>query len=164
MMNTPESRLVAAGLELPEVAAALGNYEPYSIVGSQLMTSGQFPYLQGKLKYQGQLGADHTVAEGYAACRLATLNAIAQLKQACGELSRIKQIYRLEGVLNVHQSCFEHPKALDGASDLLLEIFGEAGRHSRMIWTNPVMPLNSLCLVYLFAELHEDSQIAQQTA
>jgi enamine deaminase RidA (YjgF/YER057c/UK114 family) len=158
MMITPESRLMTAGVALPQVARGLGNYEPYSIVGNQLMTSGQFPYLKGVLQYQGQLGAEHTVSEGYAACRLATLNAIAQLKQACGELTRIKQIYRLEGVLNVHESCFEHPKALDGASDLLLEIFGEAGRHSRMIWTNPVMPLNSLCLVYLFAELYPDDE------
>lgn len=153
---TPETRLAEAGITLPEVANALGHYEPYVIVGSQLMTSGQFPYLNGELMYKGQLGRDHTLLEGYAACRLAALNAIAQLKQACGELSRIKQIYRLEGVLSVHESCGEHPQALDGASDLLLQVFGEAGRHSRMIWTNPVMPLNSLCLVYLFAELYAD--------
>lgn len=153
---TPETRLAEAGIALPEVANALGHYEPYVIVGSQLMTSGQFPYLNGELMYKGQLGRDHTLLEGYAACRLAALNAIAQLKQACGELSRIKQIYRLEGVLIVHEFCGEHPQALDGASDLLLQVFGEAGRHSRMIWTNPVMPLNSLCLVYLFAELYAD--------
>lgn len=99
---TPEVRLAEARIILPEVANALGNYEPYVIVGSQLMTSGQFPYLNGVLMYKGQLGRDYTLLDGYAACRLAALNAIAQLKQACGELSRNKQIYRLEGVLSVH--------------------------------------------------------------
>ncbi|MPY25917.1 RidA family protein [Shewanella psychropiezotolerans] len=149
-------RIKRLGLTLPDVASALGNYEPYCIVGNTLMTSGQFPYLNGELQYQGQLGREFSLEQGYQACRLAALNAIAQLKQACGDLSQIKQIYRLEGVLNVGENCFDHPKALDGSSDLMLEVFGERGRHTRMIWTNPVMPLNSLCLVYLFAELKSD--------
>ncbi|BCV57226.1 Atu1372/SO_1960 family protein [Shewanella algae] len=154
MHDTPEQRLNALGMSLPRVASALGNYEPVVISGHQLLTSGQFPFEDGKIKYQGRLGVDLELSDGYAACQLAALNAIAQLQQALGNLSRIKQIIRLEGVLNVADGFFDHPRALDGASDLLLAVFGEAGRHTRMIWSNPVMPLNSLCLVYLVAVLH----------
>ena len=96
---------------------------------------------------------DLDLDQGYAACRLAALNAIAQLKDAVGELSRIRQIYRLEGVLNVAEDFHDHPKALDGASDLLVELFNERARHTRMIWSNPVMPMDGFCLVYLFAEI-----------
>nr|BFD42039.1 Atu1372/SO_1960 family protein [Pseudomonas sp. FFPRI_1] len=151
--NTPEVRLQAAGLTLPTPAPALGNYVPWTIVGNTLMTSGQFPWIDGDLKYRGSLGRDLNLTQGYAACRLAALNAIAQLKDAVGELSRIRQIYRLEGVLNVAEDFYDHPKALDGASDLLVEIFAERARHTRMIWSNSVMPMNGFCLVYLFAEI-----------
>lgn len=153
ILNTPELRLQAAGLHLPRPAPALGNYVPWSIVGNTLMTSGQFPWIDGQLQYRGRLGRDLDLEQGYAACRLAALNAIAQLKDAVGELSRIRQIYRLEGVLNVAEDFYDHPKALDGASDILVEMFAERARHTRMIWTNPVMPMDGFCLVYLFAEI-----------
>lgn len=153
MLDTPESRLQVAGLTLPSPAPALGNYVPWSIVGNMLMTSGQFPWIDGQLQYRGRLGRDLNLDQGYAACRLAALNAIAQLKDAVGELSRIRQIYRLEGVLNVAEDFHDHPKALDGASDLLVELFNERARHTRMIWSNPVMPMDGFCLVYLFAEI-----------
>ncbi|MBN0979480.1 RidA family protein [Pseudomonas hygromyciniae] len=152
-MITPESRMQAAGISLPVPAPALGNYVPWSIVGNTLMTSGQFPWIDGRLLYRGRLGRDLNLEQGYAACRLAALNAIAQLKDAVGDLSRIRQVYRLEGVLNVAEDFHEHPKALDGASDVLVEIFAEQARHSRMIWTNPVIPMDGFCLVYLFAEI-----------
>ena len=153
MSVTPEQRLLNAGLNLPTCPPALGNYVPWAIVGNTLMTSGQFPWVDGTLHYQGRLGRELSLEQGYAACRLAGLNAIAQLKDALGDLTRVKQIYRLEGVLNVAEDFHNHPKALDGASDLMVEIFAERGRHTRMIWTNPVMPMDGFCLVYLFAEI-----------
>ena len=118
------------------------------------MTSGQLPWVAGKNLCVGRLGMEVSLEQGYAACKLATLNAIAQLHTALnGDFSRLVKIYRLEGVLNVAEGCFDHPQALNGASDTLLEWFGERGRHTRMIWTNPVMPRNAFCLVYLFAEI-----------
>ncbi|MEN0106919.1 MAG: Atu1372/SO_1960 family protein, partial [Pseudomonas sp.] len=150
---SPEQRLAAAGLSLPSPPAALGHYVPWAIVGNTLMTSGQFPWLDGELQYHGRLGRELDLPQAYAACRLAALNAIAQLKDALGDLGRVKQIYRLEGVMNVADDFHDHPKALDGASDLLAEVFAERGRHTRMIWSNPVMPMDGFCLVYLFAEI-----------
>ncbi|MGY4533193.1 enamine deaminase RidA (YjgF/YER057c/UK114 family) [Pseudomonas sp. TE3786] len=153
MNSTPAERLLSAGLTLPKPAPALGSYVPWTIVGNTVMTSGQFPWVDGQLQYRGRLGRDLTLEQGYAACRLAALNAIAQLQDALGDLTRVRQIYRLEGVLNVAEDFYDHPKALDGASELIVEIFAERGRHTRMIWTNPVMPMDGFCLVYLFAEL-----------
>ncbi|MDQ7988333.1 MAG: Atu1372/SO_1960 family protein [Candidatus Dactylopiibacterium sp.] len=150
---TPEERLVALGLKLPVAAQALGNYEPWCIVGNLLMISGQFPWIDGELQFKGRLGRELDLSEGYAACRLAMLNAIAQLKCAVGELRHIRRIYRLEGILNVAEGFHDHPKALDGASDLALQVFGDRGRHTRMIFSNPVMPMDSFCLVYAFAEV-----------
>ena len=153
MTITPETRLVELGLPLPAPAPALGNYVPWCIVGNTFMTSGQFPWIDGDLKFCGHLGRELDIEQGYAACRLAALNAIAQLKDAVGELSRVRRIFRLEGVLNVAEGFDGHPKALDGASDLLAEVFAERGLHTRMIWTNPVMPMDGFRLVYLFAEV-----------
>lgn len=153
MQPTPEQRLLAAGLTLPTPAVALGNYVPWALVDNTVMTSGQFPWRDGELLYRGRLGRELTLEQGYAACQLAALNAIAQLQDAVGELSRIKRIFRLEGVLNVAEGFHDHPKALDGASDLIAQVFADKGLHTRMIWTNPVMPMDGFCLVYLFAQL-----------
>ncbi|WP_019645163.1 Atu1372/SO_1960 family protein [Novispirillum itersonii] len=147
-------RLTALGLSLPPAARPLGNYESWSIVGETFMTSGQFPWISGDMRYTGRLGAEVTVEQGYDACRLATLNAVAQLHDALGgDFSRLRRIYRVEGVLNVAEGCFDHPQALNGASDILVEMFGDRGRHTRMIWTNPVMPRDAFCLVYMYAQV-----------
>jgi YjgF/chorismate_mutase-like, putative endoribonuclease len=81
------------------------------------------------------------------------LNALAQIKEAAGELTRVRRIVRLEGVLGVADGYKEHPKCLNGASDLINAAFAEKGRHTRMIYTNPVMPLDCTSLVVLFAEI-----------
>jgi hypothetical protein len=85
----------------------------------------------------------------------AAINAIAQLKDAVGSLTRVKRIVRLEGTMQVAMGFRDHPKALDGASDLINLVFGEAGRHSRMIYTNPEMPLDSPVLIVLLAEIRD---------
>jgi enamine deaminase RidA (YjgF/YER057c/UK114 family) len=151
--KTPEQRLESLGLTLPPVAGAVANYEPWALIESTLMTSGQLPWIDGDLKYKGKIGAELTAEQGYEACRLSALNAIAQLKDAVGDLSRIQRVFRLEGTLNVDPNFTNHPQALNGASDLLLEVFGERGRHTRMIYTNPVMPLDCASLVVLYAQV-----------
>lgn len=151
--TTPEARLAALGLELPAPAPALGNYVPWCIVGNTFMTSGQLPWIDGKLRFRGRLGRELDIDQGYAACKLAALNAIAQLKAGLGDLSRVRRVFRLEGVLNVADDFHGHPRALDGASDLITTVFADHGIHTRMIWTNPVIPMDGFCLVYLFAEV-----------
>lgn len=159
---TPEDRIKELGLKLPMTAPALGHYEPWCIVGNTFMTSGQFPWIDGDLKYRGRLGKDINLEQGYDACRLAALNAISQLKSAVDDLSKVSRVFRIEGVLNVAEGVDFHPKALDGASDIINSIFSERGRHTRMIWTNPVMPMNSVCIVYIFAEICKEPSFCKQ--
>jgi enamine deaminase RidA (YjgF/YER057c/UK114 family) len=153
--STPEKRLTAEGIDLPSAPGPLGAYRPWVIFGSLLITSGQFPWRDGKLAYVGRIGSNVSPKDAYAACRLAAINAIAQLKDALGDLTRIKQIVRVEGTMQVATGFRDHPKALDGASDLINIVFGEAGRHSRMIYTNTEMPLDTPVLLVLLAEIRE---------
>lgn len=151
--STPEARLEQMGLRIPEAPKPLGAYAPWVITGSLIMTSGQFPWLGGTLAFTGRVGGDVSSDEGYEAFRLAALNAIAQLKVAAGSLSQIKQIVRVEGTMQVAPGFLDGPIALNGASDLINSVFGDRGRHSRMIYTNTEMPLDSPVLLVLFAEL-----------
>ena len=149
---TPEDRIAKLGLALPPPAAAVANYVPWAITGNLVMTSGNLPWGDGKLVFVGKIGRDVTGEDGYLSCQLSCLNAIAQLRDALGSLSRVKRIVRLEGTMGVDESYKEHPKCLNGASDLINTVFGERGQHTRMIYTNPVMPLDCTSLVVLFAE------------
>ena len=118
-----------------------------------LYTSGQLPWRDGKLRYKGKIGAALTREEGYLACQLAALNAIAQLKAALGSLEKVKRILRVEGVLNVAPGFTDIPAVLNGASHLVNAVFRERGRHTRMIYTNPDMPLDCACLIIFWAEI-----------
>lgn len=149
----PEDRLEEMNIQLPPAPKPLGSYEPWVITGSLLMTSGQFSWLNGELAYLGRMGGELSADASYDACRLAALNAIAQLKSAVGSLDRIARILRVEGTMQVAPSFQDHPVALNGASDLINNVFGERGRHSRMIYTNPEMPLNAPVLIVLMAEI-----------
>lgn len=155
MPATPEQRLAKLGLTLPPAAGAVANYVPWAITGNLLMTSGNLPWVQGKIIYTGKIGRELTGEEGYKCCQLSCLNAIAQIKDAVGELSRLKRIIRIEGTMNVAEGFSEHPKCLNGASDLINTVFEERGRHTRMIYTNPVMPLDCVTLVVLYAEVEQ---------
>ena len=150
---TPEERLAAKGISLPPAPDPLGAYAPWVITGNLVMTSGQFPWVAGKLAYVGRIGAELSPDQGYDAYRLAALNAIAQLKAAAGSLSRIRRVVRVEGTMQVAPGFRDGPTALNGASDLFNDIFRERGLHSRMIYTNPEMPLNAPVLLVVFAEL-----------
>lgn len=155
MPATPEQRLAKLGLTLPPAAGAVANYVPWAITGNLLMTSGNLPWVQGKIIYTGKIGRELTGEEGYKCCQLSCLNAIAQIKDAVGELSQVKRIIRIEGTMNVAEGFGEHPKCLNGASDLINTVFEERGRHTRMIYTNPVMPLDCVTLVVLYAEVEQ---------
>ena len=152
-METAEDRLRELGLSLPKAAAAVANYVPWAIAGTMLYTSGQLPWIEGDLKFKGKIGRELTLEQGYEACRLATLNAISQLKAALGDLERVRRIVRIEGVLNVAPGFSDTPKVLNGASDLVNAVFEERGAHTRMIYTNPELPLDCACLIVLWAEI-----------
>ena len=154
-MPTAEQRLSELGLELPPPPAAVASYEPWVRSGDMVYTSGQLPWRDGKtLLFKGSVGRELSVEQGVAACRLATLNAIAQLKDAVGDLERVRRVVRLEGSLNVAPGHTDlAPKVLNGASETLLAVFGERGRHTRMIYTFPEMLLGTACLIVVWAEV-----------
>ena len=151
--NTPEQRIARLDLSLPPAPGAVANYAPWVITGNLVMTSGNLPWRDGKLAYIGMIGRELSGEDGYKACQLSCLNALAQIKEAVGELTKVRRIVRLEGVLGVAEGYKDHPKCLNGASDLLNAAFEEKGRHTRMIYTNPIMPLDCASLVVLFAEI-----------
>ncbi|HIA18705.1 MAG TPA: RidA family protein [Planctomycetes bacterium] len=153
---SPEERLLELEITLPEAPAAVANYVPWIQTGSLVMTSGQLPWLNGEIQYAGKCGSDLSVEDGYEAARLCAINAIAQLKAASGDLSRISKILRLEG--NVHSAAGfqDQPQVLNGASDLMFAVFGERGRHTRTALGINEMPLNAAVQLSVFVEVESD--------
>ena len=139
-MPTPESRLTALGITLPEPMAAVANYVPFVISGDHLYISGQVSAGPDGLVL-GRLGESMDVAAGQAAARLCGINLIAQCKSALGELSRIKRVVKLGGFLNAHPDFTDIPQVINGCSDLMVDVFGDAGRHARSAVASPVLPL-----------------------
>jgi enamine deaminase RidA (YjgF/YER057c/UK114 family) len=150
---TPEERLAELGLELPAPPPAVAAYVPWVRTGNIVMTSGQLPWRDGVMAYEGKLGAELSVENGYQAARLAGLNAIAQLKDAVGELSRVTQLLRLEGNVHCAPGFQQHPQVLNGASELLSAVFLERGRHTRTALGINEMPLNAAVQLSLVAEV-----------
>jgi enamine deaminase RidA (YjgF/YER057c/UK114 family) len=151
----PHGRLVEMGLELPPAPGPLGAYAPWIITGNILITSGQFCWGGDELAYTGRMGSDLDADQSYDACKLAALCGLAQINDALGSLDRVKQLVRLEGTMQVAEGFRDHPMALNGASDLINEVFGERGRHTRMIYANPEMPLNSPVLLVFTVEIEQ---------
>ena len=139
-MSTPESRLAGLGISLPEPMAAVANYVPFVISGDHLYVSGQVSAGPDGLVL-GRLGENMDVAAGQAAARLSAINLIAQCKAALGELSRIKRVVKLGGFVNAHPDFTDIPQIINGCSDLMVDVFADAGRHARSAVASPVLPL-----------------------
>jgi enamine deaminase RidA (YjgF/YER057c/UK114 family) len=135
-----ETRISELGITLPSAAAPAANYVPWVISGSQLFISGQLPFKDGQLAYLGRLGENVSAEDGYQAARLCAINLIAQIKAAVGSLDRVKRIVRLGGFVSSAADFTDQPKVVNGASDLFVEVFGEAGRHARSAVGCPVLP------------------------
>ena len=126
-----EAKLREMGLTLPEQAKPVANYVPAVRVGSLLFVSGHGPYNDGKIKVAGKLGRDLTVDEGYQVARNVTLNSLASIRAALGDLDKVKRFVKLLGMVNCTEDFKEQPKVINGCSDLLVELFGDAGKHAR---------------------------------
>jgi enamine deaminase RidA (YjgF/YER057c/UK114 family) len=151
--TTPEQRLADLGLELPPVPEAVADYITHTQIGNIVYTSGMLPWVGGDLKFKGRLGAELTVEEGYQAFQLSALNGLALLQSITGDLAKVKRIHRLEGTAGATPDFTDTPLALNGASHLINALFGEKGAHSRMIYTNPSMPINCATLLVFWAEI-----------
>ncbi|SFV14939.1 Enamine deaminase RidA, house cleaning of reactive enamine intermediates, YjgF/YER057c/UK114 family [Methylobacterium sp. 174MFSha1.1] len=128
---TPEQKLAELGLTLPEVPVPVANYVPFRIVGDLLYLSGQGPKRPDGTYRPGRLGRDATIEEAYADAQLAGLQLLAVAKAALGDLSRIKAVVKLLGMVNAEPDFADHPKVINGCSDLLVNVLGDAGRHAR---------------------------------
>ncbi len=152
---TAEEKLNRMGMALPPAAKPVGAYVPYLRTGNLIFTSGQLPLKEGKLIYEGKVGADLTPEQGYEAARVTALNALAQIKAAVGDLEKIAQIVRLEGFVNSAPGFTGQPKVLNGASEFLIEVFGERGRHTRYAVGTSELPLNAPVELALTVEIKD---------
>jgi len=149
-----DARLEELGIELPQAAAAVANYVPYVVTGKLVFVSGQVTIENGELKYQGKLGSDLSVEQGQEAARLCALNIIAQLKQACGgDLDRVRRIVKLGGFVNSTPDFKDQPKVINGASDLMVEVFGDKGKHARAAVSAGALPVGVAVEVDAVAEI-----------
>ena len=132
MAGRIEAKLAELGVTLPAVAAPAGNYVPWTISGNLVFIAGQITLVDGKPQFLGKLGGELTVEDGQKAAKLCALNILAQLRQACGgDLDRVKRCLRLGGFVACTPEFTDHPKVINGASDFIVAVLGEAGRHAR---------------------------------
>lgn len=142
-MSTPESRLTALGLVLPTPATPVANYVACVQTGNTLVVSGQLPLLDGKLLATGKLGGAVSLEAATEAARYSMINVIAQVKAAVGDLSRVKRVVRLGGFIACTPEFTAHATVMNGASDLAVAVFGDAGRHARSTVGVPSLPLDA---------------------
>ena len=136
------ARLAELGLTLPEAAAPVAAYVPVVVAGGLAHVSGQLPFVAGKL-VRGRLGEDVSLEEGYAAARACGLMLIAQLKAALGSLDRVERVVKLGGYVNSAADFTDQPKVVNGASELMVAVFGDAGMHARSAVGVPALPLGA---------------------
>jgi len=136
-------RLAKLGISLPPAAAAVANYVPYIQSGSLLFISGQIPMENGSVVFQGKVGQDYNTEYAQRAARLCAINIISQINEAThGDLDRVTRIVKLGGFVNCTDGFSEQPQVINAASDLMVAVFGDAGRHSRSAVGVNALPMN----------------------
>ncbi|MGY8986320.1 MAG: RidA family protein [Sphingomonadales bacterium] len=139
---TAEQKLKDLGITLPTPMAPVANYVPHCRTGNLVSISGQIPMGPNGITHLGTVGAERTLEDGIDAAHICGINIIAQIKDACGgDLSRVKKIVKLGGFVNCVQGYGDQPKIINGASDLMVAVFGDKGRHSRSAVGVPGLPL-----------------------
>lgn len=157
MTDTIDQRLAAKGITLPVAAAPAANYVPYVISGNLLYLSGQLPIEGGKVAVTGHLGRDVDVAGGQRAAELCAINILAQAKAALGDLGRIRRIVKLNGFVASTPDFVEQHLVINGASNLIAEILGDAGKHARAAVGMAALPLNAAVEIDAVIEIAPES-------
>jgi enamine deaminase RidA (YjgF/YER057c/UK114 family) len=147
-----EKRLLELGITLPDPPAPGGNYQPAKTAGNLLFLAGAISMESGAV-ITGTAGADRSIAEGYAAARACTLTHLAVLKRTLGSLDKVRQIVSVNGYVNAVPGFPSPPAIINGASDLLVEVFGDAGRHARAAIGVSALPRNALVEVQMIVEI-----------
>ncbi len=154
MDSAIEQKLAQMGHDLPQAAAPAANYVPFTMSGNLVLISGQLPIREGTVAYQGRLGDGVSLEDGQAAAALCALNLLAQAKQACGgDLDRLKRCLKLGGFVACTADFADHPKVINGASDLIAEAMGDAGQHARFAVGASSLPLGASVEVEAIFEL-----------
>ncbi|MCX4664726.1 RidA family protein [Streptomyces sp. SID4919] len=156
MSGAVEARLAELGLTLPQVAAPLAAYQPAVRTGSHVYTAGQLPMVEGTLAVTGKVGAEVTAEEAKDLARVCALNALAAVKSVVGDLDRVARVVKVVGFVASASDFTGQPGVLNGASELLGEVFGEKGVHARSAVGVAVLPLDAPVEVELLVELTAD--------
>lgn len=144
MAGNIDRRIEQLGIDLPALPAAVGAYLPCRTAGDLLFVSGQLPWIDGRIAWPGRVGAEVGLADAVAAARLCALALVAQVREACaGDLDRVAAVVRLGGFVSSASDFFDHAKVVNGASELMVEIFGDAGRHARAAVGCASLPLGA---------------------
>lgn len=131
-MGQIEDNLNKLGITLPAPAIPVANYVGYVVTGNLVFVSGQVPFKNGSLEFIGKVGKELSLEQGAAAARQCAINILAQVKAACGgDIERVKRCVKLGGFVNSVPEFTDHPKVINGASDLIVEVLGDRGRHAR---------------------------------
>jgi enamine deaminase RidA (YjgF/YER057c/UK114 family) len=152
-MSTPEERLAELGLRVPEVVPPVAAYQPTARTGTLVYTAGQLPMRDGALVAAGKLGGAVSEEQGYEAARQCALNALAAVKAEIGELSLVRRVVKVVVFVASEPDFTAQPKVANGASELLGEVFGEAGKHARSAVGVSVLPLDAAVEVELIVEV-----------
>ena len=142
-MYSFEENIMQLGINIPDMPAPLANYVPYKVSDNVVYVSGQGPVLNGDLVYKGKVNEDISIEDGIKAAELCCINIIAALKKSInGDWNRLDGFLKLGGFVNCKDNFYDQPKIINGASDLLVKIFGDQGRHARFAVGSNALPMN----------------------
>lgn len=147
-----EERLKELGIELPEAPVPAGNYTPAVKTGKLLFISGQIPLENGKVAYTGKV-SDSNLETAQKSAKSCAINILAQIKREAGSLDKVSRIVRLSGFVNAVPEFTQHPKVINAASDLMFEVFGEKGKHTRIALGAGSLPLDSMTEIDAIIEI-----------
>lgn len=154
-MSEIEQRITKLGHNLPAAPPPVGFYVPVLRMGNLVVTSGQLPFVGKELAFKGKVGGEVTIEQGQHAARLALLNALAQVKACIGSLENVSQVARMEGYVHSAKGFHQQPLVLNAASELLVEAFGDPGKHTRVALGVNEMPLDAPVQIALWVEVKE---------
>jgi enamine deaminase RidA (YjgF/YER057c/UK114 family) len=154
-MAIVEQRLNELGIELPLLNKPVANYVSARRNGNLLYLSGTGPVIEGKVIYHGKLGNELTKDDGYKAARLSAMNMLSILKTELGDLDKVEQIINLQGFVACSNEFYDQPFVINGASDLFVEVFGEAGKHTRAALGTNVLPFNTPVEILMTVQIKE---------
>jgi enamine deaminase RidA (YjgF/YER057c/UK114 family) len=150
-----EEKIKQLGIVIPKAPKPVAQYLPAKKVGRLIFCSGQGPVIDGKVTHSGKLGTEKTIEEGYDAAKICVLNCLAAARELIGTLNQVDEIVKMTGFVNSSADFYDQPKVINGASDLLVNIFGEKGRHARCAIGTSVLPSNISVEVELILSVKE---------